>query len=112
MEIYNLSNDIPVFEFEVKSFPSGISEAFNELINKTGDCAGARSYFGIIKPGKAGKTGYYVAAGEKEPGEAEKFNYDTYAIERGEYLITKIDDWRSKTNSIKCISRALSGWPY
>ena len=101
MEIYNLGNDIHVFEFEVKSFPSGIQEAFEELINKTGDSAGARSYFGIIKPGKGGKTGYYAAAEKKEPGEAVKFNYDTYTIEKGEYLTMKINDWRTKTGSIK-----------
>ncbi len=107
MEIYTLANDMHVIEFEVKSFPSGISEAFDELINKTGDCAGARSYFGIIKPGKTGKTGYYVAAEEKDPGEAEKFNYDTYTIENGEYLIMKINDWRTKTGSIKDVFQEL-----
>ncbi len=101
MEIYNLVNDIPVFEFQLKTFPSGISEAFDELIKKTGDIAGDRSYFGIIKPGNEGKTCYFVAAEEKEPGEAEKFNYDTYTIESGEYLITRINDWRTKTGSIK-----------
>lgn len=101
MEIYNLANNIHVFEFEVKSFPLGISEAFNELISKTGDSVGARSYFGIIKTNKEGKTVYYAAAEEKETGEAEKFNYDEDTIEGGEYLIVKINDWRTKTGSIK-----------
>lgn len=107
MEIYNLSNDIPVFEFQVKSFPSGIPEAFKDLIKKTGDSTGDRSYFGIIKSDKEGKTGYYVAAEEKKPGEAQKFNYDTYTIKSGEYLITKIDGWRSKTDSIKDVFQDL-----
>ena len=107
MKTYHLANDIHVFGFEVKSFPSGISESFDELINKTGDCAGVRSYFGIVKPGEAGKIAYYAVAEERKSGEAEKFHYNKYSIEKGEYLTMDINDWRNKTDSIKDIFHEL-----
>ena len=107
MEIYNLANGINVFEFEVTAFPEGISEAFKKLVELTGDSAGTRSYFGIVKTDKEGKSSYYAAAEEKEPGEAEKFGYDKFTIEKGEYLITRIVDWRTKTSSIKDVFQEM-----
>lgn len=107
MEIYNLANSINVFEFEVTSFPEGISEAFKKLVKLTSDDVGTRSYFGIVKTAEEGKSGYYAAAEEKEPGEAEKFGYDKFTIEKGEYLITRVASWRTKTSSIKDVFQEL-----
>ena len=75
MEKYNLSNDITVFGIQVKTFPSGIGEAFDELIKKTGDRAGARAYYGISEF-KDGKMIYYAVAEEKVKGEAKKYGYE------------------------------------
>jgi hypothetical protein len=100
MEKYNQTNEIKVFGFQVKTFPSGIGGAFDELIKMTGDCAGARSYYGISEF-KNGNIYYYSVAEEKFPGEAEKYNCENLKIEKGEYLTITLFDWRNKTNGIK-----------
>jgi predicted transcriptional regulator YdeE len=100
MEIYNLAHDITVFGLQVKAFPSGIGEAFDELIKKTGDCADARAYYGISEF-KDGKMLYYAVAEEKIKGEAEKYDYEKLKIEEGNYLTSTVFDWRKKTECIK-----------
>ncbi len=100
MEKYNLSNDVKVFGIQVKTFPSGVAEAFHDLIKKTGD--ESRSYYGISEF-KDGKMVYYAAAEEKFTGEAEKYEYERFSIEKGDYLATTLDDWKNKTNCIKDI---------
>jgi predicted transcriptional regulator YdeE len=100
MKKYNLINDVKVFGFKVNSFPAGIGVAFDELIKKTGDPAGARAYYGISEF-KDGKMIYYVVAEEKTEGEAEKYNYEKLKIEKGEYLTSTLFDWRKKTECIK-----------
>jgi predicted transcriptional regulator YdeE len=100
MEKYNLADDVIVFGFQVKTFPSGIGEAFDELIKNTGDCAGERRYYGISEF-KNGKMIYYAAAEEKAKGEAEKYGYERLKIEKGEYLTSTVFGWRKKTDHIK-----------
>ena len=73
MEKYDIKNDIKVFGSMVKTFPAGIKETFDELIKKTGDLAGARSYYGISEF-KEGIMQYYAVAEEKTPGESEKYD--------------------------------------
>jgi len=51
-------NDVKVFGIEVKTFPAGIGEAFDELIKRTGDCAGERNYYGISSMNNDGKMIY------------------------------------------------------
>ena len=102
MEKFNLKNDIKVFALHVTSFPKGIDEAFDELIKKTGDCAGNRNYYGISEF-KNGKMYYYAAAEEKQEGEAEKLNYESYTIKGGEYFTETLKNWRTQTNCIKDI---------
>lgn len=100
MEKYSLNHDIKVFGLQVKTFPLGIGEAFDELIKKTGDCAGARDYYGISKF-KDGKMIYYAVAAEKFTGEAQKYNYEELKIAKGEYLTSTVFEWRKKTECIK-----------
>jgi len=100
MEKYNLNNDIKVFGLQVKTFPSGIGEAFDELIKKTGDCAGARDYYGVSEF-KDGKMIYHATAAEKFAGEAKKYNYEELEIEKGEYLVSTVVEWQKKTECIK-----------
>src|SRR5664279_3461134 len=85
MEKYNIINDVKVFGSRVTTFPGGIGEAFDELIKKTGDGAGARSYYGISEF-KEGTMQYYAVAEEKTPGEAEKYECTKLTIEKGDYL--------------------------
>lgn len=101
MEKYIFENDLKVFGIEVKTFPAGISEAFDELIKITGDCAGAREYYGVSSMNSEGKIIYKAVAAEKNKGEAENFNYEQSIIEKGEYLYKELKDWRNNTNCIK-----------
>ena len=97
---FNLHADIKVFGFLVNSFPAGIGDAFDILIQKTGDCAGARNYYGLSEL-KDDKMAYYALAEEKFPDEAEKYNYKKFTIEKGDYLTIAVSEWQKKTNCIK-----------
>ena len=101
MEKLIFENDIKVFGKEVKTFPSGIDEAFKELIEATGDDAGAREYYGVSNMDKNGKMIYKAVAEEKYDGEAKKYNYPESTIEKGTYFFETIKDWRNKTDCIK-----------
>lgn len=103
METYIFENDLKVFGTEVKDFPNGIDNAFNELIKKTGDGAGERNYYGLSSVNSDGKIIYTALAEEKNKNEAGKYDYETYTIEKGEYFYTELKNWRSNTNCIKDI---------
>ena len=100
MEKYNLPADLNVFGFPVDNFPAGIKEAFDKLIQKTGDCAGDRAYYGLSEF-KNGKMIYYALAEEKFPGEANKYYYEKLTIDKGDYLTIRVSDWQNKTGCIK-----------
>ncbi len=98
MEKYNLLNDVKTFGKQVETFPQGIKEAFDELVKMVGGFT--RSFYGISKAGDDGKMLYYAVAEEKFDGEAEKYNCETFVIEKGEYSIMRLNDWETKTNLI------------
>lgn len=100
MKEFNFPEDVNVFGFPVNTFPAGIGDAFDILIQKTGDCAGARNYYGLSEF-KDGKMVYYALAEEKFPGEAKKYNYEKFTIEKGDYLTIAVSEWQKKTNCIK-----------
>jgi hypothetical protein len=100
MEKQKFENDIKVFGIEVKTFPNGIGDAFEELVKKTGADAGQRNYYGISEF-KNGKIVYYATAEEKQEGEAQRYNYEPYLIEKGEYFAEPLKNWRDKTDCIK-----------
>jgi hypothetical protein len=107
MEKIIFENDIKVFGKTVTTFPLGIGEAFDELIKATGDSARERSYYGLSHIANDGKILYEVAAQEKYTGEAEKYNYQTSAIERGEYVSEVLHNWKNCTGEIKNIFQAM-----
>ncbi|MEJ7677834.1 MAG: hypothetical protein WKG06_08200 [Segetibacter sp.] len=99
MEKYNLENDLKVFGVEVKDFPEGIGDAFDKIVDMiSGEFD--RSYYGISEMTEKGFI-YKAAAEEKYEGEAEKYNCKRYTIEKSEYLMVTIKDWRKKIDSIK-----------
>lgn len=100
MEIYNLPDDIKVFGMQVKSFPAGIGEAFEALVKIISEGFN-RSFFGISHMTEKGEIIYVAAAEESFEGEAEKYNCHRYLIEKGEYLVEVVRDWRKKTDCIK-----------
>ena len=106
MKTYNLKSDVKIFGSKIEDFPNGIQEAFDELIKKTGDDAGKRNYYGVSEM-IDGKIIYMAAAEEKISGEAEKYNYNSSIIEKGEYLVSALNDWKNKTTCIKDICHEL-----
>lgn len=100
MEIFNLTTDLKVFGKQVKTFPNGIKEAFDELIAMVPDGM-QRSHFGLSYITADGKIIYYAASQEKQEGEAEKLKCERFIIEKGGYLTVTIKDWMKKTDSIK-----------
>lgn len=100
MEIYNQTKDIKVFGMQVKTFPTGIGEAFEALAKNIEDGYN-RSYYGISYFDKDGAIIYKAAAEEKNEGEAEKYNYEQFTIENGDYIMIRVKEWRKKTDNLK-----------
>ncbi|HEX5149934.1 MAG TPA: hypothetical protein VFW07_00720 [Parafilimonas sp.] len=107
MEKLIFENDVKVFGIEVKTFPAGIGEAFDELIKKTGDNSGERNYYGISSMNNDGKMIYKAVAEEKFEGEAKKLMYDAAVIEKGKYLCEALYHWQNKTCLIKGIFHSI-----
>ncbi len=101
MEKFDIKNDIKVFGFQVKSFPNNVDEAFNTLMQSIKNDK-ERNYYGVsYMEGDA--IVYKAFAEEKSEGEASRYNYETYTIEKGEYYTITLKNWRNNTSSIKDI---------
>jgi len=106
MEEYIFDEEIKVFGTRVKTFPKGISEAFESLIKVTGDASGMRNYYGISEF-KDGVMYYYAVAEEKLSGEAKKYNCEELKIDSGKYLAIPMHDWRKNLSCIKDVFSEL-----
>lgn len=98
MEKYRIEENLSVFGKEVKTFPTGIGQAFDELVAlfpKDDE----RPYYGISLCTENGIV-YHAAALEKFDGEAESHRCERYTIEKGDYLAVSITDWQEKTDMI------------
>lgn len=94
MELYKIADDIKVFGLRADSFPEGIGETFENLAKSlTNDFD--RSFFGISKMTNVGIV-YVAAVKEKFKDEADLYQYQQFTIEKGDYLITALQDWRKK----------------
>lgn len=100
METFVLKKDLPLFGFQVKTFPEGIGEAFDSLIALVPEGLN-RSYYGLSSMTPDGKVVYIAAVEEKNKDEAEKNKCERYTIEKGKYFTVTINGWRQKTDSIK-----------
>lgn len=105
MQTLSISNDIHVFGKQVTSFPSGIGEAFDELVSKV-EGGFNRSFYGVCGIIN-GSFKYYATAEEKDQGEAEKSGYEKLVIAKGDYLFVTVNDWRNKTGTIKDIFETI-----
>ena len=106
MEKYVQPTDLKVFGVQVKTFPSGIKEAFTDLMKKLGV---NRAYYGVSWCDKNGSIKYYAMAAENFEGEAKGHEFETLIIPKGEYFTEKIVDWMSKTDCIKDVFHNLMG---
>jgi predicted transcriptional regulator YdeE len=102
----NFPHDLKVFGMHVRSFPNGIGEAFDSLIERMPP-EPKRSYFGISEMATNGDILYYAAAEETFEGEARQYGFDIYIVKQGEYLTVTVNDWRKKTTCIKDVFEAM-----
>jgi predicted transcriptional regulator YdeE len=105
MNTYTIPNNISVFGFTVPTFPTGIGEAFNKLQQLFAP-ADQRSYYGISVCTETGVL-YNAAVEETHAGEAEKYGYDRYTIEKGDYLVETVTNWPQKLTCIKDVFAEL-----
>lgn len=106
MEIYKQTETIITIGQQVPTFPNGIKEAFGNLMKTLGN---NRAYYGISWMDEDDKVIYYAMAQEAFPGEGRQHNYDILPIEKGEYRGEAIQNWMSKTDSIKDVFHNLMG---
>ena len=99
MNDYKIQSNINVMGAEVKTFPMGIGEAFENLVKKVPG-GFSRNYYGIGEC-KDGKIIYIAGAEEISPGEAKQLGLDHFEIEKGNYISEEVLDWRTKTDCIK-----------
>jgi len=99
METLTLSNDLHLFGVEVGTFPLGIAQAFDSIADSIPNGRN-RAYYGLSKMKPDGSILYVAAAEENFSGEAEKYNYKRYTVEKGEYTIKTVHNWMENTSSI------------
>jgi len=100
METFVIKKNIEAFGFQVKTFPKGIGEAFDSLIEMVPEGLN-RSYYGISYMTPDNKPVYIAAVEEKNKGEAERNKCERVTIEQGKYLAVSVKDWRKKTDTIR-----------
>jgi hypothetical protein len=98
MENYYLNQDLTVYGFPAETFPIGIGEAFDKLINLLPPDA-TRPYYGISACMSTGIV-YQAAALIKPEEKPEQYKLKPYILEQGNYLAETVLDWRTKTQAI------------
>lgn len=92
IEKYILEKDINVICMEAKTFPEGITEAFQK-INSCVPSSSGRRYFGLSRPDEGGTIIYKAAIEENFSGEAETLNFESFTVKSGEYASILIPDF-------------------
>ena len=104
MEIYHQQEDMTVFGVHVKTFPNGIKEAFDHLMNIFGN---NRTYYGISWMDENNSVQYYAMVPEVFEREANKYHYEKLIITKGEYHTETIYNWLNKLDSLKDVFHGL-----
>ncbi|RYY57946.1 MAG: hypothetical protein EOO09_00720 [Chitinophagaceae bacterium] len=99
MEIITLSKTLNVFGKQVTSFPDGIQDAYDSLVNKLPGGFEGRPYYGLSYMAE-GKVMYYATALETLDGEAELYGETRFSIPEGSYLAITIMQWHDKTDTV------------
>jgi predicted transcriptional regulator YdeE len=96
MDTIKLNGPVNVIGFRVKTFPMGISEAFDRLTDMLGF---DRPYYGLSQMSTDGVL--YIAAGlKKSANEKSTLKLEEYTIPKGEYAVRVIKDWRRNLSAI------------
>lgn len=106
MEKYIQQEDIKLYGIHVKTFPEGIKESFDILMEAFGD---SQSYYGVSWVSKDGSIQYYSSVSVPDCSEAKPAIYERLIISKGNYTISTIFDWLSKTDSVKDVFHELLG---
>ena len=109
METQDIQNDIRVFGVEVKTFPHGIGDAFDGLVNRVPG-GFTRSFFGISFM-EENHMRYFAAAQETFPGEGKQLGFDELQVQKGAYAAVTLTGWRDKTSLIKDIFSRMHADP-
>lgn len=105
-KIYNQPSDVPVFGIHVRTFPDGVKESFDILYENFG---AQRDYYGLSWMDESSKVVYYAMARELDQSEGVKEKYERMTIAKGQYTAVVVENWMSKTDSIKDIFHELIG---
>jgi hypothetical protein len=105
MEKITIENGIKLVAKQVKTFPLGIGQTFDNLIN-TLPKEGERACYGISWM-EGERVIYYAAAEQKGTSELRDFALEPWTIESGEYMAIPITNWREKLDSIKDVFHNL-----
>ena len=98
MEKYEVKQDVALICYEAKSFPDGITEAFNKLQSSLPNCS-ERTWYGISKP-NGGEIIYKAAVTELSDMEAEENSFESFTVTKGTYLTETLTGWRENTQII------------
>ena len=104
MQLYTQKDNIAVMGLHVRDFPLGIREAFDHLKYTFGNY---RTYYGISWMDEHDHVQYYAMTPEIFDGEALEYYYKILAIDSGEYITETIQDWQTKTATIKDVFHHL-----
>lgn len=99
MEKYELKADMNILCVAAKSFPEGVKEAFQSL-EKIIPVAQGRPYFGISYLDESGSILYKAGMLEAFEGEGEQYDCETVTIQKGEYLMETLPNWRGNESII------------
>jgi hypothetical protein len=97
METFYIEKDIKVYCVTAKSFPDGILDAHKKLHAMIP--SKERRYFGISRPENGGIV-YKAAAEALEKDKEEKFNCESFVIEKGTYRCLTIMNYMKDPQSI------------
>ena len=99
MEKYSIEKDIKVLCATAMSFPDCIQEAFDSLVNILPMIEG-RNYYGLAYQGVSGKIIYKAAAEQLSDNEEKISGFESFVINKGEFLAETVMDWRKHLNQI------------
>ena len=103
MELYQQAEDFTVMGVQVTTFPNGIKEAFEGLMQTLG----GRDYYGVSWMDENNQIIYFAVAKELFPGESRQYKFKKLTIEKGSYQTETLHNWQSQTECIKDIFQNL-----
>jgi hypothetical protein len=110
MSKYILQNDIKIFYVTAKSFPGGITDAYDVLKGKVPQSE-KRTFIGFSCPNVHGEIIYNAAVIEKYDGEGAQYGFEGFTITKGEYVSETITKWKDKEATIEHTFRKLVRHP-